>query len=113
MNTFKYLFRLFRAFPQYVSALFVSTQLEYMVSILLGGYIARGVLNNLNGIEEGSIGIGLALLLLLLSLLFSRLRPGRGHVHLDLRLAARHGSHLPQYHGAHFQAPRRPPLARG
>ena len=71
MNTLKYLWGLFKAFPRKVVSFFVSTQIENVVGLLLTGYIARGFLNHLNGMQKDSLGLGPALTLLLLSLVLT------------------------------------------
>ena len=71
MNTFKYLFRLFKTFSRQVAAFFLALQTEYAVMILLSGYIARGFINHLNGIPKDSLDLRAALLLLLLSLVLT------------------------------------------
>jgi len=69
MNSFKYLWGLFKAFPRKVAAFFVSVQVNNIVALLFTGYIARGFLNHLSG--QPGFGLGAALSLLALSLILA------------------------------------------
>lgn len=69
MNSFKYLWGLFKAFPRKVAAFFVSVQVNNVVVLLFTGYIARGFLNHLSG--EPGFGLGAALALLALSVVLT------------------------------------------
>jgi ATP-binding cassette subfamily B protein len=71
MNSFKYLWGLFRAFPRKVAAFFLASQVNNVVGFLFTGYIARGFLNHLSGQADHGLDLGAALSLLALSLLLA------------------------------------------
>ncbi|MBU0935483.1 MAG: ABC transporter ATP-binding protein/permease [Spirochaetes bacterium] len=92
MNTLSYHRKLLRSFPGAVTALFASTQLEIVVSSLSAGYIMRGYINHLNGLEINAFGIQLALLLLVAVYLVSVAGVGNW-MYWNIRLQ-RHGMAL-------------------